>query len=368
MSFFQKLFAKGAPSIIGLDIGSTTIKLAQIAKTSSGLKLIKLAIQQTPSLAIKDGTIVDPGAIAQEIKDMVKKHNVLAKQVVSAVSGQPIVIRTITMPAMTQKELDNSIRYEAERYIPYSVAEANISGHILRKQLPGDDKNMEVLLMAAPKEMINNHQETINQSGLQVEAIELEPVALPRIMGLTIGQEELKQTIALINIGAGSTSITIVKEGILRNSRTIAIGGNSFTKAIAQGMNLSFEDAEKLKKEKGAIRIEKDATPVAPTVMRLFNTVLPTLTELVTEIQRSFDFYRSRYRGESVDLIYLSGGSAKFKNLDRYLGGELGVHVELLRPFQKLSDTKVPGFTAEEAEEVEQASAVVLGLACRHLN
>jgi type IV pilus assembly protein PilM len=368
LAFFQKLFSQSAPSIIGLDIGSTSIKLAQIGKTSGGLKVLKLAVQQTPSLAVKDGTIVDQATVAQEIKDLIKKHNISLKQVVSAVSGQPIVIRTITMPVMTQKELDNSIRYEAERYIPYSVAEANISGHILRNQLPGDDKNMEVLLMAAPKEMINNHQETIIQSGLQVEAIELEPVALPRIMGLTSKTEELRQTISLINIGAGSTSITIVKDGVLRNSRTIAIGGNSFTKAIAQGMNLSFEDAEKLKKEKASVRIEKDATPVAPTVMRLFNTMLPVLIELVTEIQRSFDFYRSRYRGESVDLIYLSGGTAKFKNLDRYLGGELGVHVELLRPFQKLGDSRVPGFTPEEASEIEQASAVVLGLACRHLN
>lgn len=367
MSFLRKIFGAGPPPIIGLDLGSTSIKVAQLSKAPDGYRIQKLSVRPTPALAVKDGTIADPGAIAEEVKEIVRQNAVSLKQVISAVSGQPVVIRTITMTNMTQRELKNSIKYEAERYIPYSVAEAQIDGVILRNSLPGDEKNMEVLLMAAPKEMVRSAEEVIQQAGLSVEAIELEPLALLRLIRMTFEPDLLKQTVALINLGASSTSINIFREGNLRNSRTITIAGNSFTKAIAQSMNLSFDDAEKLKKEKGMVRIEKDAAPVAPTTMRIFNIILPVLTELVTEIQRSFDFYRSRYRGESVDVIYIGGGTAKFKNIDRYLAGELGLRVELFNPLAKFAKSGIQGMGPEELDESAQSLAVVLGLATWHL-
>lgn len=368
MSFFQKLFSSGPSTVLGLDIGSSAIKIAQLGKTTDGLKIHKLAIAPTPPMAMKDGNIVEIAPLAEKVKELVRQNNLTVKQVVSAVTGQSIVIRTISLPVMTDRELKNSIQYEAEKYIPYSVAEAQVDGIALRRPIPGDEKNMEVLLMAAPKEMVRNAEEVIRQAGFQVQAIDLEPFALLRLIRNTLDADILKQTVALINIGASSTSINIFREGMLRNSRTIAMAGNAFTKAIAQGMSLSFDDAEKLKKEKGTIRIEKDSTPVAPTTMRMFNTILPVLTELVTEIQRSFDFYRSRYKGESVDVIYLSGGTARFKNLDRYLAGELSLHVELFNPFAKVKGGGIPGFSSEESEEIAQSVSVVLGLASWHLD
>jgi type IV pilus assembly protein PilM len=202
---------------------------------------------------------------------------------------------------------------------------------------------------------------------VQPEAIDLEPFALLRALQMMAPPGKLQQCIALVNLGASSSSINIFKGGVLRHNRTITIAGNSFTKAIGQSLNLSFEEAEKIKKEKGVIRVEKDATPVPPTTMRIFNVILPVLTELVTEIQRSFDYYRSRYRGESVDLCVLSGGTAKFKNIDAYLFNELGITCEIANPFKNLSIQKVSGMTPDDLEELAPSAMAVIGLALREV-
>ncbi|MCE1248067.1 MAG: type IV pilus assembly protein PilM [Firmicutes bacterium] len=366
MQFFKRLFA-GKGVIGGVDIGTHTIKMAQIVKTPSGFQLTRYAEGPTPALTIKDGQIIDAKALGETVRNMLVNHKMTMDKVVSAVSGQAVVIRPINMTQMSERELQNAIKFEAERYLPYSVADAQIKGTILRKSVEGDDKTMEVLLVAAPNEMVTNTQEVVKMAGVTPLAIDLEPFGLVRAAQTMLADAISHQTVALINLGASSSSINIFKEGILRHNRTITTAGNSFTKAIGQSLNLSFEEAEKIKKEKGVIRVEKDATPVAPTTMRIFNVIIPVLTDLVTEIQRSFDFYRARYRGESVDLILLSGGTAKFKNIDAYIANELGVTCEVADPLKNVDISDVPGFTQEELREAAPALMVVIGLALRQM-
>ncbi|HEY4002130.1 MAG TPA: type IV pilus assembly protein PilM, partial [Candidatus Xenobia bacterium] len=291
----------------GLDIGTSSIKIAQVNKEKNTLQLHRVNMGPSPAMAIKDGQIVDARVLGDAIKQLVSQSKLNLQRVVGTVSGQSVVIRPINMTAMTDKELQNAIKFEAERYLPYSVADAQIKGMILQKALKEDEKTMEVLLVAAPNDMVRNMQEVIKLAQIQPVAIDLEPFALLRALAKNLDPGTFQQTIALINLGANSSSINIFKGGVLRHNRTINVAGNSFTKAIGQSLNLSFEEAEKIKKEKGVIRVEKDTAPVAPTTMRIFNVINPVLGELVTEIQRSFDYYRSRYRGESVDLVILSG-------------------------------------------------------------
>ncbi|MBI2265751.1 MAG: type IV pilus assembly protein PilM [Armatimonadetes bacterium] len=367
MSIFAKIFSKGGTAVGGLDIGASTTKIIQLAASGNNVQLVKVGLCPTPSMAIKDGVIVEPAQVSESIKQLLASQGIAVKRVVSAVTGQSVVIRPIVMPAMTEKELQSAIKFGAEQYLPYPVSDAQITGHILQKPIPGDEKNMEVLLMGAPKEMVRSAEGVISQAGLQSEAIELEPLALLRTLNFIFGSQAMQQTVALINLGASSSSINIYKGGVPKHNRTISVAGNSFTKVIGQSLNLSFDEAEKLKKEKGVIRLETDTTQYPPQTMRIFSVITSVLTELVTEIQRSFDYYRSRYRGESVDLIILSGGTAKFKNIDKYLAGELGITVELVNPFQKISPAGVPGFSPDELTELGSMLLVVLGLAARNL-
>ncbi|NDD27284.1 MAG: type IV pilus assembly protein PilM [Proteobacteria bacterium] len=367
MHFLKSLFGSKT-SVGGLDVGSNAIKLAQIAKTSSGeFQLERIAMGPTPQMALKDGAVVDVRSLGDAIRQLYAAQNFTVQKVDGVVAGQSVVIRPISMTAMTQKELKNAIKFEAERYLPYSVADAQIDGIPLRSNVDGDDKQMEVLLVAAPREMLRNAQEVIKQSGITPNSIDLEPMSLVRALKVNTDPQTFEQTIALINLGANSSSINIFKAGMLRHNRTITVAGNSFTKAIGQSLNLSFDEAEKIKKDKGVIRVEKDATPVAPTTMRIYNVISPVLSELITEVQRSFDYYRSRYRGESVDVIYLSGGTARFKNIDAYIYNELGIQCHIANPFKNISVSGVSGMSAEEIQEMAPSLMVVVGLALREL-
>lgn len=365
MAFFTKFFGRSPVEIAGLDVGSVTTKVIELVKVSDSIKALRIAICPTPPLAIKDEVISEPQLVAEELKQLLTAHEFEAKKVVTLVTGRSVVIRTIEMTIMTERELKNSVKFEAERYLPYSVAEAQIDGVIIRKPLPGDDKKMEVLLLAALRDRITDAEEVTKRAGLQVSSIELEPLALLRLLQFTLSPEELKQTIALINIGASTSNINIFKDGMLRHSRVVTVAGNSFTRAIGQGMSLSFDDAEKLKKEKATVRIEKEGSPVAPTTMRIFNVIAPILTELVTEIQRTFDFYRSRYRGETVDVIYLTGGTSKLKNIAQYLSDEIGVRTGLFDPIKKIQVENTAGISKNDLPELVPHLSVAFGLALR---
>ena len=322
-------------------------------------------------MTIKDGAIIDAHALGETVGNLLREAGYSAStppRIVSAVAGPSVVVRPIVMAQMTDRELQGAIKFEAERYLPYSVTEAMVSGMKLNKiETKSDDdvKQMDVLLVAAPNEMVKNTREVVQQAGAEARAIDLEPIALLRALGLWVDEGSLNKTVALINLGAASSSINIFKAQELRHNRTIGVAGNSFTKAIGQSLNLSFEEAEKIKKEKGQIRVENDATPVAPTTMRIFNVVIPVLGELITEIQRSFDYYRSRYPNESVDLVILTGGTAKFKNIEVYLSNQLGVECQIADPFRGVDVQNVKGASAQDVSDIAPAAMVVMGLALR---
>lgn len=366
MSFLQGLFF-GKSGVGGIDLGNNSIKIVQMAKTAAGYQLVRVAIAPTPPMTVKDGAIADPRVLSDAVRQNLINNKIVINKAISAVYGQSVVIRPITMTLMSERELKHAINFEAERYLPYPVAEASLNGIILHKGVEGDDKSMEVLLVAAPNEIVKNCQDVIKMAGMQPYAIDIEPFALVRALQVSVDAETFGKTIALINSGASFTSINIFKAGMLRHSRTISVAGNSFTKAIGQSLNLGFEEAEKIKKEKGAIRIEKDATPVAPTTMRIYNVIAPVLTELVTEVQRSFDYYRSRYRGENIDSVVLMGGTAKFKNIEVYLSNELSLPCQIANPFKNISVVDLPGYTADEIRQAAPTLTLVIGLALRDL-
>ena len=366
MDVFRRLFVK-PQEVCGIDIGSNTIKIASVLRDGKSVKLTRYASCPTPPATIKDGAIVDAQALGEAIRALLKDKGFPDEcEIVSAVSGQSVVIRPIRMVQMNDKELASSIKYQAEQYLPYAVSDAQVSGIRLRDSVPDEPNMMEVLLVAAPKEMITNTRELIQLAGASPKAVDLEPFALLR--AAQESDPELAasdKTVALVNLGASSGSVNIFRAGLLRHSRTISVAGNSFTKAIGQALNLSFEEAERFKIEKCVVRIENDSTPVAPTTMRVFNIIVPVLKDLARDIQMSFDYYRSREKAESVDLVILSGGTARMKNIDVYLANELSIECQMADPFHNADANGVDGITAAELEERAPMAMVVAGLALR---
>lgn len=362
----KKIFKK-EEEVCGMDIGSNTIKVAAMVRGKKGLQLTRYASCPTPPATIKDGAIVDAQTLGETIKELLRENNFPAEcPIVSAVSGQSVVIRPIRMPIMTERELSTSIQYQAEQYLPYAVSDAQVSGLILQESIPDDPKMMEVLLVAAPKEMITNTRELIQIAGAVPEAVDLEPFALLRALQESNPEFSTSdKTIALINLGASSGSINIFKAGLLRQNRTISVAGNSFTKAIGQELNLSFEEAERFKIEKCEVLVGDDSEPVAPKTKRVFKIIVPVLNDLVRDIQLSFDYYRSKEKAESVDLVVLSGGTSRMKNIDVYLANELSIECQIANPFRSASIENVQGIEADDLEALAPMAMVVAGLALR---
>ncbi len=364
MDFFRKLFAK-APDQGAVDIGSSYVKLAVVEKKKSGPpELLYFAVEPTPPGTIKDGSILDAQSLGDTIAGLLRTNNIQAQKfkLVSAVAGQQVVIRPIPMTKMEPKEVMQAIRFEAERYLPYPVADATVSGTILEEDT-GDGRTMEVLLVAVPNEIVEAAREVIKMADVEPSGITLEPLALQKSLKFCLDETAVSGTVALVNVGASFSSINIFSSDRLRHNRTISIAGNSFTKAIGQNLNVSFDEAEKIKLEKGEIRVDGGADDLQPSTQKIFSLVEPVLKELVTEVQRSIDYYRSRYKDGSIDLVVLSGGTAAFKNIDAYLSKEFGVKCMVADPFKSLDVSKVKGVSRSELKELAPASMVVLGLA-----
>ena len=364
MDFFKRLFQK-TPDQGAIDIGSSHVKLAVVEKKKSGpAELLYFAVAPTPPMTIKDGSILDAQTLGDTIAGLLRSNNIQAQKfkLLSAVSGQQVVIRPIPMTKMKPEEVKQAIRFEAERYLPYPVADAYVTGEIISPDI-GDGRQMEVLLIAVPNEILEAAREVIKMSDVEPAGIDLEPLALQRALRLFLSEEQYNGTVVLVNCGASFSSINIFSAGRLKHNRTISVAGNSFTKAIGQSLNVSFDEAEKIKKEKGVIKVDGGAEDVAPTTQKIFNLVEPVLKDFVTEVQRSIDYYRSRNKDESIDLVVLSGGTAAFKNIESYLSKEFGVECVVADPFSNLNLSKVKGMTSSELRELAPASMVVLGLA-----
>jgi len=363
MSFLGRLFTKGGQRTIGVDFGSFELKAAQFAPSPHGPVLEHVYKVQTPANSIKDGVVTDPPLVGEALRQLISEGAFTAKRTVSAVAGPTVVVRQVTMPAMSERELRESTKYEAERFLPYSVDEAQIDAKILGKA--DDGQNMDVLVVAAQKDLVLSQASAIQFAGLTAGVVEVEPFAMVRAM-IPADDPRYQQNIAIINVGASTTSINITKAGFVPFTRNVPIGGAAFTKAIATGLNISIDEAETMKREKAAILSQRDSAPVPPTVTRIFNVITPPLTELVTEIHKSLDYFRTRFRGEVIESVILGGGTARLSNLDAFLGHELGLPVSIANPLAQGAYNPAD-FPAEYLSDIGPSLIVAAGLALRDL-
>ena len=363
MSFLGNLFSKSGQRYVGIDFGSAELKAAQFAPSPRGPVLEHVYKVPTPANSIKDGVVTDPPLVGEALRQLIAEGAFTARRTVSAVAGPTVVIRQVTMPAMSERELRESTKYEAERFLPYSVDEAQIDARILGKT--DDGQNMDVLVVAAQKDLVLSQASAIQSAGLTASVIEVEPLAMVRAM-IPADDARYGQNIAIINVGASNTSINITKAGLVPFTRNVQIGGSAFTKAIATGLNVSVDEAESMKREKAAILSQRDTAPVPPTVTRIFNVITPPLTELVTEIHKSLDYFRTRFRGEVIESVILGGGTARLANLDAFLGHELGLPVSIANPLAQGSYNPAD-FPAEYLTDIGPSLIVSAGLAMRDL-
>lgn len=350
------LFNRRRPSI-GLDIGSSQIKLMELDHDarSGRYRLVNFGMAKLPPEAIVDGAVMNTNVIVDAIRELIQQHRVKTKHVVASVSGNAVIIKRVSLPHMTIDELEESIQWEAEQYIPFDINDVNIDVQIL-EGASEDPNQMDVLLVAARKELVNEYQSLISQAGLKPVVVDVDAFAVANTFELNYDVPE--DTIALINIGASNVNIHILRAGVSAFTRDVGMGGRQFTEEIQRTLNISYEEAE-------AMKVGGDEHDAAAVVPEEIERVLSTVGQnLATEIQRSLDFYLSTSADAGISRIYLSGGAAKTPGLSRAISQQTGLPTEIVDPFRRIQIDE-RAFNPAFLNDVAPQAAVVVGLACR---
>jgi len=332
------LFTFGSSNTaLGLDIGTSSVKAVQLKKAPIGPELIAYAIAPLPRTAVEEGNIKDPQTVVAVIKEMLKTSKIRPERNFASISGQNVIMRFTKLPVMTPDELDQTVRIEAEQYVPYAIEEVSITHAVLNEitEEEGGGK-YSILLVVAQKELVNSYLEVLKSSGVQAEIVDVDTIAainaLENSIMETAGSQEGGEVVAIIDTGARTTNISVLKSGILMFTRNIPIAGNQVTQALMK-MNQEFDQAEAIKIQEGEVAIgDTGGNEVAELVK-------DTVEELASEIRRSFDYFKAQSREPLIHKIILSGGGANLKSFNTYLSNELGVDVSMGNPLQGVNVT-----------------------------
>jgi type IV pilus assembly protein PilM len=339
---------------VGLDIGSASVKLVQLKEKKGGYALVAFGTAPLPPEAIVDGALMNSAAIVQAIQELVAQQKVKTKDVAIGVRGHSVIIKKISMPRMSQEELDDSIQWEAEQYIPFDVKDVNIDTQILTPE--GDAAGqMDVLLVAAKKDMINDYTSVCTEAGLTATVVDVDAFAVQN--AFEANYDASAETVVLVNVGAAVSNINVISHGVTTFTRDITMGGNAFTEEIQKQLNISYDEAEALK-----IGGQGESDAVVPQeVERVIQAVAD---QMGGEIQRSLDFYASTAADGKITKAYLSGGTARVPALYKVVEARTGVEVEILNPFKNVEvDSKK--FDPAVIVAAAPSAAVGVGLALR---
>jgi len=348
MFFFNK-----KKEIVGIDIGSSSVKLVQLKEQKGSYQLLNVGIIPLPPEAIVDNTLMDSASIVGAIRNLVSSLGIKLKDVACSISGNSVIIRKITLPVMSSETLEDQIVWEAEQYIPFDINDVNLDFQILSPDSIDPDK-MNVLLVASKKDLINDYIAVFNEAGLQLSVVDVASFTIQNAFELNHDVEP-DEVLALINIGASVMNINVVKSGITLFTRDVQMGGNLYGEEIQKQMGVSSSEAESAKllaKESGNSKLLEVLAKVNETIAQ--------------EIRRSLDFYNSTANDERISRIFLSGGCSKVYNLLENINEKLGAPVEMINPFAKIQYNE-KDFDPEYLEEIGPFMAVSVGLAIRRV-
>lgn len=346
------MFFTKKKDIVGIDIGSSSIKLIQLRGNKGTYQLQNIGLLPLPAEAIVDNTLMDSSSVVERLKTLVETLKITCKEAVCSISGNSVIIRKISLPVMPTEELEEQIHWEAEQYIPFDINDVNIDFQIISPD-DIDSSKMNVLLVASKKDIINDYLAVFSEAGLRLTVVDVDSFAIQNAYELNY-EVNPEDVIALVNIGASVMNMNIVKDGLSLFTRDVQVGGALFNEEIQKQYGVNNEEAEKMKISMS----EKD---------QKFREILTRSNDtLAIEMRRSLDFYNSTAGDGKISKVYLSGGGAKTSLLREAVSQKLGIPVEILNPFAKVNFNEQT-FDSEYLDEIGPLVAVAMGLATRRL-
>ena len=347
------LFGK-KDNLVGLDIGSRTIKAAEISEKGIGKNLRRFGMADIAPGLIEDGAISEPEEVAEAIRGLYKSYGIREKNVALSIGGYSVIVKKINVQTMAEEQLQETINFEAEQYIPFDINDVNLDFQILGPN-ESNPNQMNVFLVAAKKEMINDYINLVTLAGLNPCIIDVEAFTLQNIFEINYDVKE--ENVALIDIGASKTSLNILKGTNSVFMRDVSLGCAQINQKIISLINCSFEESEAVKLGAESEKIsEEDLNQIITTVV----------TDWCTEIRRALDFFYSTYPDDQIKRIVLSGGGGNIADFRRLLATEASAEVETINPFSNFNIDS--SLDPTYLEQIAPQAAISMGLAIRKIN
>lgn len=345
----------GRKKLIGLDIGTANIKMAEVDYSRKKSTLLNFMVSPTPPRSINGGELVDPAAISDAIKAMFGNFKSKRKSMAAGLWGTSVITKRISIPQMDEKLVGGQIRWEAEQYIPFDINDVNIDFRILHNFTASPD-TMEVMLVAARQEIAYLYRDIVQSAGLQCGIVDVSGFALANTY-LNNWNSEKGQTIALLNFGAAVTNFVVVENSEVVFCRDIPVGGLTYSGEIQKSMGISIEEAE-------AMKISACTGQAAPEEV---NKIIQSSHELIgEEVQSSLDFFLNTTPGLPVTQCFVTGGASRTTGLLNFLSQHTKMNFEVFDPFRAI---KIGGRNLDQSyiNEVRDYASVAVGLGLRQV-
>ncbi|HOF05422.1 MAG TPA: type IV pilus assembly protein PilM [Syntrophales bacterium] len=356
--FDLKALFSGKKQFVGLDIGSSSLKLVEILGEKGSYTMNRFLMAPLEKGVIVDGVVAEVDTLAEAIKALFKNSGCQKKEIVASLSGHNVIIKKAPFPQMEEKELQETIRDEASKYLPFdNMDDVNFDFQVLGPSANNPHLN-DVIIVATKKEMMDGYVEAVELAGLSLAIMDVDSFALETMYMENYDFEE-KDVVVIANIGASITNLNVMRNATSIFTRDFTMGGNMITEAIESQFGVSTADAEKIK----LFGPEGDEY----TKGEFFrNTLMYLADPICGEIERSIDYFRSTYSDEDIKLVLLAGGGANIPGITSDLTQRLSVPVEIINPFRKIAYNRKT-LDDDYIKEIAPIAAVGVGLALRKL-
>lgn len=353
MSLLSKLKGLGGSasrgSCVGLSIGSSSIKMVELAKSSKEWRLVNFGMVPLPDDALSNREIVNHLAVVENLKNLVEKAKPKSKNVCIAIAGASVIIKRMTVEVPVVKEMTETIFWEAEQYIPFDVSEVVMDFHQIGKIV---DKKVDVLLVAVKRSVMESYCAAVTDAGLIPKIVDVEFFSMQNLFELNY-PANAKDAVAVVDIGANSIKILITQNGVPLFTKDSTLGGRQLTQEIQNQLNLSFDDAEALK--------TGDPKRLPQEVLELMNVHSENYAQ---EIKRALDYYHASGTGGNVAFILLSGGSSKIPDLSRVVEEQIGLPTQIINPFNAVGYDP-NALNPQFIQSIAPTATIATGLALR---
>jgi len=343
----------GKKNLVGLDIGSSSVKAVELNKRGSGLELINLGYENLQLDTIVDGQIMELNNVSNVISSIFSEHQIRTTRVAAGVSGHSVIVKNIVLPQMSEEELQESFSWHAEEHIPFDIADVNLD-----YQLTGNSSDsLQVLMAACKSDKIANVKQAIQLAGKNPVIIDVDAFALQNCYEVNY-QPRVGEIVALLNIGAATMNINILNGTRSVFARDASVGGSQYTSLLQKELGLSFEQAEAVKRG-GTLPEGIEPRPIQP--------IIETVSDILAlEVRKTMDFFRATASDaeSSIQKILLAGGGSKLPGLAEYLARRFEIPVEVFNPFRQIQVDERK-FDPEYMKEIIPEMAVAVGLALR---